>query len=300
MRWVDLVRAVALPLAALAAVRAVVARRIARDAADRLGPLDDEGVVRGAEAVALDAGPRTVLLLHGFGDTPESLAGLARSLHAQGWTVRVPLLPGHGRTVAAFAASRRTDWEAAARAAHAALAGRGPVALVGQSMGAALAVQLAAAHPETPALVLLAPLLSLTPELERGERWWWLLAVVRPLLDSRDDRSILDPTARDASRGYGVLPVRLVPELVGLVRAAVALLSRVRVPVRIIQSRDDNRVSVAGTEAAFARIGSRTKDLVWRTNAGHVVSVDTGRDAVWSLVAAWLTEHSVEDAARSA
>ena len=66
-------------------------------------PVGADGVVDGAASIALDApGPRAVLLLHGFGDTPQSMLHLALALHAGGWTVRAPLLPGHGRTLADF------------------------------------------------------------------------------------------------------------------------------------------------------------------------------------------------------
>jgi carboxylesterase len=301
MRWVQLLQGLALPVMLVAVARRGARRRVERAVADRLGPLDADGVVAGAAPIALDGGPRAALLLHGFGDTPESLGGLARFLQARGWTVRVPLLPGHGRSVRAFERSSAAAWEDAAEAAYAELAARGqPVALVGQSMGAALAVRLAAQHAEAPVLVLLAPLLSLSRALERGARWWWLVALVRPLMESADERSILDPEARARARGYGILPVRLVPQLVGLVRAACAALPRVRQPVRVIQSREDNRVTPAGTEAALRTIGSREVELCWRGGAGHVVSVDYGHEEVWVLVADWLERQTVAAQARTA
>ena len=62
---------------------------------------------------------RAVLLLHGFGDTPQTLHYVADALHAAGYTVRAPLLPGHGRTLAAFGATRAKQWISAARDAYA-------------------------------------------------------------------------------------------------------------------------------------------------------------------------------------
>ena len=299
MRWVDLVRAAALSVGALILARNIPRRRLERAVAARLGPPGADGVIPGAGPIALDGGDRIALLLHGFGDTPESLEGLAQALHVRGWTVRVPLLAGHGRTLHEFARSGRAAWEADARAAYDAAVRTGkPVAIVGQSMGAALAVQLAATHPELSALVLLAPLLSLTPTMQRAASWWRLLAVVRPLVDGADERSIHESRARRESLGYGAVPVRLAPELAELVRAAQASLGAVRAPTLIIQSREDNRVTSAGTEAAAGAIGASEVELVWRTGAGHVLSVDTGREEVWALTAAWLERHPV--AVRSA
>src|SRR5688500_7618916 len=82
-------------LAAATALHVAHRRRVERRVLRRL-PLGDDGVVRGAGALTLGGDPgRAVLVLHGFGDTPQSVAELAHALHADGWTVRVPLLPGH-------------------------------------------------------------------------------------------------------------------------------------------------------------------------------------------------------------
>ena len=66
----------------------------------------NDGIVLGAGAIAHDAvTDRAVLLLHGFGDTPQTLHYVADALFAAGYTVRAPLLPGHGRTLAEFGTS---------------------------------------------------------------------------------------------------------------------------------------------------------------------------------------------------
>ena len=107
-------------------------------------PLGPDGVVRGAGPIAREAaGDRAALVLHGFGDTPESVATVAHALYAAGWTVHAPLLAGHGRDLPTFARSRAEDWLATARAAYATVRGRrARVAIVAQSMGAALAAVL--------------------------------------------------------------------------------------------------------------------------------------------------------------
>ena len=82
---------------------------------------------------------------------------LTLALHAGGWTVRAPLLPGHGRTLADFGQTDARDWARASRQAYdALLATHGAVALVGLSMGGALAVRIATDGPAPASLVLLA------------------------------------------------------------------------------------------------------------------------------------------------
>src|SRR5215213_9402742 len=127
-------------LAALYAWLRAGSRRVEREVAARLA-VGPAGVVAGAEPIELAdvAEERAVLILHGFGDTPQSLRYLAEYLHQAGYAVRAPLLPGHGRTLREFAASGGEAWVAHARAEWARLREQYPGAyLVGVSMGGAL------------------------------------------------------------------------------------------------------------------------------------------------------------------
>jgi alpha-beta hydrolase superfamily lysophospholipase len=79
---------------------------LSRALAQRL-PVGAQGIIPGAEPIRIAGSPDdAVLLLHGFGDTPRTLAYLARALADAGYTVYVPLLPGHGRTLQSFDRTR--------------------------------------------------------------------------------------------------------------------------------------------------------------------------------------------------
>jgi carboxylesterase len=115
--------------------RATTRARETVDARITPGP---DGIVAGASPIDLPADGRCgLLLLHGFGDTPQTLRYLADHMHAQGWGVRAPLLPGHGRTLDAFATSGADQWTDYAREELVKLRARyESVAIVGLSMGA--------------------------------------------------------------------------------------------------------------------------------------------------------------------
>src|SRR5262245_60707317 len=69
------------------------------------------GIAVGSEPLDFPlVGAPAALLIHGAGDSPQALAGLARHLHAQGFRVRVPLLAGHGRDLAVFGSVHSQDW----------------------------------------------------------------------------------------------------------------------------------------------------------------------------------------------
>src|SRR5690606_9503670 len=109
-------------------------------------PARVDGIVIGAETRTFEGTEhRAILLLHGYNDSPYSLDAIARELHGAGWTVHVPLLPGHGRSLEAFAAWTSEEMLAAVRAAYAELrAANHTVVVGGLSMGGALACWLGA------------------------------------------------------------------------------------------------------------------------------------------------------------
>src|SRR5258705_6699655 len=124
----------------------------------------ETGAIRkGAETIDLqEESSRGVLLLHGFGDTPQTLSVLARRLHKAGYSVFAPLLPGHGRTMDAFTRSRADEWIDSARRSLLEMRGRhDSVSVVGLSMGGAIAVILAAEITDISSLVLIAPYLGM-------------------------------------------------------------------------------------------------------------------------------------------
>jgi carboxylesterase len=297
----DAALAVGAALAMLGAAIAVFRRRrtslVGRHVAARLAPGGD-GVVPGGASIAHDrSATHAVLLLHGFGDTPQSLAGLAAQLaDAHGWTVRVPLLPGHGRTLAAFATSGADAWLAAARAAHDALrATHAEVALVGLSMGGALAtVEAARLGDACPALVLLAPYLTPTAVARRVAATAPLAQAVVPWFAPATDQSLSigDPEALAQNLGYGTSSPRLVRELVRVADRARAAAPAVRAPVRIVHGRRDYRVpaALAATHPALFAAAAAV-ELHWIDDTGHVLTVDRQRARVWALVGEWLAAH---------
>lgn len=281
-------------LAALAAgVRAGYPYLVERRAG-RLRALGDDGVVLGAAPITLHrTGAPAALLLHGGGDTPQAMAGLARALHERGYSVRVPLMRGHGRALSALAAASADAWYDDALAELSGLRREHPwVALVGLSMGGAIATRLAAEAGHAPdALVLLAPYLDMPHRIQRIARaapyWRWLV----PYFSSGGERSIRDPDAARKGLGAGILTPAALSAFYETMRAGAASLPKVRVPTLMVQSREDNRIAADSAERAFAALGANEKKMVWLEGTGHVITVDFGHERVFALVTEWLDAH---------
>jgi carboxylesterase len=284
------------------AARAAVARRHHADVARRL-PVGPSGIIPGAEPFTLPArgdGP-AVLLVHGFGDTPQTLRYLGGALHAAGWTVHTPLLPGHGRTLAAYGQSDAASWLAHARDELATLRARHrEVALVGLSMGGAIASVLAAETPEVRALALLAPYLSMPTTLRRLARVHGLLELVMPWAAGRGERSIHDKREAERNLAYGVVAPHQLRELLRVVDAAQEAMPRITVPTLVVYSRQDNRVPADAAEREYAKLRMPERELVWLDRCGHLVTVDHEHHDVSARVAAFLARHAELGAVRQA
>jgi carboxylesterase len=250
------------------------------------------GVITGAEGFELAGGERAVLLVHGFGDTPQTLRLLGAWLQREGWTVSAPLLPGHGRTIDDFARSGADEWLAAARTHFRELCGRhAHVAVVGLSMGGAIATILAAAENRVEALVLLAPYLTMPRGIRRLTRVAPLWNFVTPVIETHSDKSILDASARRDALGYGASTPRLLAELGRVAETAFAVAPRVHAPTLMVHSRSDNRVPADVAQRVFDRFTASSRDLVWLSTSGHVITVDRERERVFAAVSEWLAAH---------
>lgn len=274
-------------------LRVRAARRAEQDYAARRPPGAD-GVVQGAEGFTLEGtNGRALLLLHGFGDTPQTLRYLAGRLHAEGYTVRAPLLPGHGRGLRDFASASAGDYLRSSRDELARLRERASwVGLIGLSMGGAIAARLAAESAEVRILALLAPYLTPPRRVALVARTAPLWSAVRPYLGGRGgDASVQDPVARAASFAYGMFPPKALRALCATAVAGRRALPSIRVPTLVVYSREDNRIPFALAETATAHLAGPTERR-WVTGCGHVITVDYCRDAVAAFVLDFLARHA--------
>jgi carboxylesterase len=254
------------------------------------------GTKPGAETIDLQEGnSHGILLLHGFGDTPQTLGLLARHLHDAGFDVKAPLLPGHGRSVDAFMTSTRREWLACGREELARMRkNHRSVSIGGLSMGGAIAAILAAESTEATdieSLVLIAPYLDMpvTARIASATHWiWGRAAGVRK---STSPRSILDPEERKKNLGYGAYTGRLLYELWRIAAQARRALRDVTVPTLLIQSKADPRIAPSVAERAFATLPATEKKLSWAEGGGHIITVDFGREKVFDEITGWIVKH---------
>jgi carboxylesterase len=288
-------------LVALFVWRAAWSSHVERSVGVRL-PAGPNGIVPGTEPIELypSSPVGAVLLLHGFGDSPQSIASLAMPLYERGFSVYAPLLPGHGRTLRDFHAAGAAAWMAESRRALEMLRERDErVGIVGLSMGGALAALLASETSDLRALVLLAPYLEPPTAVRAVGIAAPVVGWLTPYMRGGDPRSIYDPAAHAAALAYRAVSPRSIAQLVRLTDRARSRLPLVQVPTLYIQSREDYRISVAAAERSFEALGAEEKRLEWLTDCGHVITADYCKERVAELVTGWMEAKLERDDVRS-
>lgn len=287
-----LVGVAALATATAALTRRRIAQRVETEYALRYPP-DDEGIARGAGAFVLPATTgRGLLLLHGSGDSPQSLRYLAEALHAHGYEVHAPLLPGHGRSPRAFAGASAADYrEAVARSLAGVVTRNQWTGVIGLSMGAALAADAVIGSTKVRALVLLAPYMLPPTGVRVASKASILWSALVPYVRGRGAASVHDPTARDESRAYGTFSRGAMAALVETADAGFRALATITVPTLVINSNQDNRIRRELADRVLGMITAPVEQH-WLEGCGHVITVDYCKDDVARLVLSFLARHA--------
>jgi carboxylesterase len=220
---------------------------------------------------------------------------LADAFSSKGYSVAAPLLPGHGRDLSAFDEHDGDDWYETVRNEFQALRqSHDWVGVVGLSMGGALSARLAAETNQVDALVLASPYLSMPAAGALLAKTAPLWGVFFPAVKTASDLSVLDPSARAVSLGYGAFTNKSLQALHLTAARGFAALPKISAPTLVIQSTTDNRISTAATRRAFDRLGAPEKKLEWIEGAGHVITVDYGWQRVVDQVVDWMDKHRAE------
>lgn len=250
--------------------------------------MGETSLMAGAEPWAAEGSETGVLVLHGFTGTPQSVRPWAEGLTAAcGATVIVPRLPGHGTDVGDLAATGRADWVGEAERAFLGLGGRcSTLFLAGLSMGATIALDLAARFADTvaglmlvnPAVLTTDPRARLAPVLGR-----------LPLRVKGVGGDIADPAEHELC--YDRIPTRAAAELLKLQGEVRGRLGLVRAPLLVFASRQDHVVDPANASLVIERVASARTELVWLERSYHVATRDYDRDLIIGRSAAFVGAH---------
>lgn len=190
------------------------------------------------------------LLIHGLGGGVHEVEPLVQPLEAKGYIVAIPKLKGHSGDVKDLKSSDYKQWIFSAETALLKLIQQcKKIFIVGQGMGGLIAIELATRY-NIAALVCIN-----TPAYSRF--------IISKVLT-----------------GGGKLPWATIKNLRALLAKVKPLMQRIKIPVKIAQSEDDNTSRNASAAYLMKHIHSVVKQPSYYSGAGHSIMLSNQQDAL--------------------
>ena len=234
-------------------------------------------ILPGAEPFHHDGSDVGVLLCHGFTGTPQSLRPWGEYLADRGYSVDIPLLPGHGTTWQEMNQTRWEDWysavDAAFRELHEACE---RVVVCGLSMGGALALQLAQGHgPRISGLVLV------NPAVKFEDPRTLLLPVLKHVVGSLGaiGNDVKKPGVTELA--YTRTPLKAAHSQLIAWQSVVRDLPEVTQPVLLLRSPQDHVVPASSSALILSRISSLDVTEILLEDSYHVATIDNDAQRIF-------------------
>lgn len=252
-------------------------------------------------------GPEAVLLIHGLTGTPTEMAFIGRSLAAAGYTVHGVQLAGHCGSENDLLCTTWQDWYASVEAAYHHLAlHHEAIYVAGLSMGAVLALHLAAHHPvqgvalysttlrydgwSIPRLSFLLPLFLATP---LGERYRFVETYPYGIKDERLRKIVAAGMISGDSAAAGTLG--MTGTSLRQLRALIAVVKRelpvITAPTLILHASEDDVASVRNADYVECRLGGPVAKVLL-DDCYHIITVDRQRRQVATETIHFFREHA--------
>ncbi len=250
-----------------------------------------------ADTFRIPGGNVGVLLIHGLCGTPAEMRFAAMGLAKAGYTVHCPQLAGHGGRTQDVAETSWQDWYQSAEVALDEIRKECDTVIVGGlCLGSIVGLHLAANHPDkVQGVALFSPTLNINgwampwytkffslvrhnwvaklmhfPDAESlGIKCERVRTFVRAALESSDGSEM----------GTSGVPGAMVLEHCRMVRAAKAILKKIKQPTIIIHSREDDYADLNNAVYLQKEL-TGTVDMVVLEDSYHMITLDKERHVV--------------------
>jgi carboxylesterase len=219
-----------------------------------------------------------IVLVHGFTGSPAAMRPWAEFLNARGYSVRVPLLPGHGTEPPDLNEVQWPEWPAKVKAEISELQKHcTQVFVAGLSMGGGTTLHVAAElGDQLSGIILVNPMIHV-----RGISPTLAFVVSRLV---KFGKSVGNDIKRKgvSEYSYDKLPYRGIYQLLTMLQLTRTALPRIKVPMQSFHSVDDHTLPVSNTEIVMREIGSSNKSRIELLNSFHVATIDHDSEIIFA------------------
>lgn len=219
------------------------------------------------------AGPKAVLLLHGFTGNSADVRMLGRFLEKNGYTSIAPHYAGHGVEPEKLIPTGPEDWWQDVESAYQQLKDEGyeEIAVAGLSLGGVFALKLGYTFPIKGLVTMCAPMYMKTTDL----MYEGVLKYAREYkkYEGKDDELIEEEMKKFQERPMESL--QYLRELIQEVRGQV---DHIYTPLFVVQGSLDDVIDTDSANVIYDQAESIDKQIKWYEKSGHVITLDKEKE----------------------
>ena len=220
-----------------------------------------------------EAGPRAVLLLHGFTGHSADVRMLGRFLEKKGYTSHAPIYRGHGVEPEKLIKTRPDEWWEDALAAYEHLQSLGykEIAVAGLSLGGVMTLKLAAENPVKGIVPMCTPMFfdnntQLTQGFKLFSRQYKQFQKIEEQDINEQVQKLLDESDE------------MFREIGSFIHAVNEQVDEIYAPAFVVQAEKDEMVNPKSADYIYKHLASDDKDLKWYHKSGHVITTGPERE----------------------
>lgn len=229
------------------------------------------------------AGPRAVLLLHGFTGNSADVRMLGRFLEKNGYTSLAPHYAGHGVAPEELVHTGPEDWWKDAEAAYQQLVNEGytEIAVAGLSLGGVFTLKIGYTFPVKGLVTMCAPMYMKTTDL----MYEGVLEYAREYKKYEGKDASLIEEEMEAFQQQPMESLAGLRDLIADVRAHV---DHVYAPLFVVQGTKDKVINTDSANVIYNEAESFDKNIKWYEESGHVITLGKEKNQLHEDILAFL------------
>ena len=220
-----------------------------------------------------EAGPRAVLLLHGFTGHSSDVRMLGRFLEKKNYTSHAPIYRGHGLPPEELMKSNPQEWwEDVMRALnHLRDLGYKEIAVAGLSLGGVLGLKLAYSENIKAVIPMCTPMFfDNETQLTAGFKSF---ATEYKQLE-RKDKNTIKQEVEELLEGS----VNLFEKIGEFIKEVNEEVSTIYTPTMVVQARKDQMINIDSAPFIYENVEADKKDMKWYEESGHTITFGDEKD----------------------
>lgn len=229
------------------------------------------------------AGPRAVLLLHGFTGNSADVRMLGRFLEKKGYTSLAPHYAGHGVAPEQLLDTGPADWWRDVEQAYQTLKQEGydEIAVVGLSLGGIFTLKIGYTFPVKGLVTMCAPMYMKTTDLMYE-------GVLKYAREYKKYEGKEESIIEEEMKRFKEKPMESLADLRKLIGEVRDQVDHVYAPLFVVQGSLDDVINPDSANVIYEKAESFDKKMKWYEKSGHVITLDKEKEQLHEDILAFL------------